>query len=351
MSELIQLNNLVTDSVIVSDSLSLDNEITINVPFPPKINPCDLITMLPDGNVPTRTPNAFIIYRKALIEAVRAEGHNLPMSSISSIASKQWYKEPENVKSEYKRLAIEAFNYSNTIIKSNSISRRRKNERWNTITFNNNSMTSRKDPKRPKKLSKNSKVQSSSRRNSTTPENVLQNTTNDIVNDNINLNTTNVNDTINDEHTFTSTNNNIIANIIGNINDTNNRLLTTDENLLPLPADWDEYSYQSPEIVSISNNDCLLEDNLDVMLSPISPFNNQNFSDSFVNTQQILTEVPHQNIWLVGNGINNGPYYYDTNLTCQFDKNVNDGLFVSEFPYIDTGKLCLDTIKNYNIAI
>ncbi|CAG8830165.1 20399_t:CDS:1, partial [Gigaspora rosea] len=143
MSERIQTDNLVTDSVIVSEPSTLDKEeIRINVPFPPKINPRDLITLLPDGNVPTRTPNAFIIYRKALIEAIRAEGHNLPMSSISSIASKQWHKEPDFVKSEYKRLAIEALDHSNTMIKSSSISRRRKNERWNTITFDNNNMTS-----------------------------------------------------------------------------------------------------------------------------------------------------------------------------------------------------------------
>ncbi|CAG8619738.1 3159_t:CDS:2, partial [Racocetra persica] len=269
MPKIIQPNNLVTDSVIISDSSALDNQIAINVPFPPKIDPRDLITLLPDGNVPTRTPNAFIIYRKALIEAVRAEGHNLPMSSISSIASKQWYKEPDNVKSEYKRLAIEAFNYSNTIIKSTSISRRRKNERWNTITFNNNSMTSRKDPKRPKKLSKNSKVQSPSRRGST-------------------------------------------------------------------PENWEEYAYQSPEIGSIPSNECMLEDNLDAILSPIPPF----ISDSY---QQMSTEVqvPHQNTWMVGNYINNGLYYYDTNLTSQLDKNVavNDGFFgFSEFPYVDTGK-------------
>ncbi|CAG8594734.1 17380_t:CDS:1, partial [Racocetra fulgida] len=330
MSKVIQPNNLVIDSVIDSESSALDNQIAINVPFPPKINPRDLITMLPDGNVPTRTPNAFIIYRKALIEAVRAEGHNLPMSSISSIASKQWYKEPENVKSEYKRLAIEAFNYSNTIIKSTSISRRRKNERWNTITFSNNSMTSRKDPKRPKKLTKNSKVQSPTRRGST-PENVLPNTTNDIVN---NLDTINVNDTINDKHALTSPNNNIFVDIdmIGNINDTNDTLLTTDENLLSLP-EWEEYAYQSPEIGSIPSNECMLEDNLDVMLSPIPPF----ISDSFVN-QQISTEISHQNIWMLGNDINNGSYYYDT--TSQFDKNVvvNDGLFgLSEF-HVDTGK-------------
>ncbi|CAG8665987.1 26238_t:CDS:2 [Dentiscutata erythropus] len=243
MSERIQTNNnmitdSVTDSVVVAEPSTLDKEIRINVPFPPRINPRDLITLLPDGNVPTRTPNAFIIYRKALIEAIRAEGHNLPMSSISSIASKQWYKEPECVKSEYKRLAIEALNYSNTIIKSCSISRRRKNERWNTITFNNNSMTSRKDPKRPKKLSKSLKIQSPSRTDITpTPEN----------------------------------------------------------------------------------------------LSPT---------------------IQQQNIW-IGNDFNNIPYYYDTNPTSQFDKNINDGFFtLPEFPYgIDTGKLCLDTLKNYNIPI
>ncbi|CAG8734478.1 10118_t:CDS:1 [Gigaspora margarita] len=334
MSERIQTDNMVTDSVIVAEPSTLDKEeIRIIVPFPPKINPRDLITLLPDGNVPTRTPNAFIIYRKALIEAIRAEGHNLPMSSISSIASKQWHKEPDFVKNEYKRLAIEALDHSNTMIKSSSISRRRKNERWNTITFSNNSMTSRKDPKRPKKLSKNLKIQSP------TPESLSpSNKVNDIMKDNINDNhDNNIKDTINNDQVLIS------SNIISNLNDINDTLSTNDENFSIDSVDsanWDNYVYQSPEIASISNNNDGLFENVNLDHLNLDTF----FQNSFINNLPILSEVPQ---WSE-NDANNSSYYYDTNSTNQFDKNINDSFFLPEFPYsFDTGKLCLDTLKNF----
>ncbi|CAG8615332.1 12638_t:CDS:1, partial [Dentiscutata heterogama] len=117
----------------------------------------------------------------------------------------------------------------------------------------------------------------------------------------------------------------MIDNIIGNLSDTN-------ETLSPLSVDsanWDDFVYhQSPEIASISNNnDGLLENFIF----------NQNFPTSLINNQPILTEVQQQNIW-IENDFNNSHYYYDTNPTSQFDKNINDSFF--EFPYsIDTGKL------------
>ncbi|CAG8596008.1 13346_t:CDS:2 [Rhizophagus irregularis] len=92
----------------------------IRPPFPPTIDPHDLISPvntskdskddLSQKKLRTRAPNAFIIYRKVFIETARSQGYYLPMTVISSMASQSWEKENEVVKSEYRRLAREAFN-------------------------------------------------------------------------------------------------------------------------------------------------------------------------------------------------------------------------------------------------
>ncbi|CAG8456887.1 3428_t:CDS:2 [Diversispora eburnea] len=82
------------------------------LPFPPEINAKDLIAHResPDGTkkLTTRAPNAFIIFRKQFVKTARDEGHFLPMTVISSMASTAWENEREEVRVEYKRIAREA---------------------------------------------------------------------------------------------------------------------------------------------------------------------------------------------------------------------------------------------------
>ncbi|CAI2174613.1 12531_t:CDS:1 [Funneliformis geosporum] len=109
-------------------------------PFPPRINPQDLVSSSKNNadnkKIPTRAPNAFIIYRKIFIQTARSQGYCLPMTVISSMASQSWEKENDIVKSEYKRLAKEAFNLRCEMLpKSFTSSRRRKREKWNIISF------------------------------------------------------------------------------------------------------------------------------------------------------------------------------------------------------------------------
>ncbi|CAJ0866854.1 20613_t:CDS:2 [Entrophospora sp. SA101] len=66
-----------------------------------------------NGKFPTRSPNAFIIYRKAFLGTVQADGYKLPMTVISTMVSKSWENEPQYVKDEYKKLAKEAFDCLN----------------------------------------------------------------------------------------------------------------------------------------------------------------------------------------------------------------------------------------------
>ncbi|CAG8596590.1 2150_t:CDS:2 [Funneliformis mosseae] len=112
---------------------------SIKPSFPPLLDPKDLLIIGKD-NKPTRSPNAFIIYRKVFFKTVRNEGHILPMTAISSMASQSWEGESEEVKKYYKKLAKEAYNYRNELFPKKS-SRRRKRETWNIISFNNNNIT------------------------------------------------------------------------------------------------------------------------------------------------------------------------------------------------------------------
>ncbi|RIA89795.1 hypothetical protein C1645_771423 [Glomus cerebriforme] len=105
----------------------------IKLPFPPQIDPYDLIIKSQGGKIPSRSPNAFIIYRKVYIETARSDGYNLPMTVISSMASKNWERECEDVKEEYRRLAKEAFDARNEMLpKAN---RKRKRQKWNLVSF------------------------------------------------------------------------------------------------------------------------------------------------------------------------------------------------------------------------
>nr|CAG8484910.1 8274_t:CDS:2 [Entrophospora candida] len=70
--------------------------------------PVTSISAFDEPHKPSRAPNAFIIYRKAFVKAARDEGHCLPMTVISSMASAAWEKESEEVKTEYKRISKEA---------------------------------------------------------------------------------------------------------------------------------------------------------------------------------------------------------------------------------------------------
>ncbi|CAG8580046.1 25032_t:CDS:1 [Cetraspora pellucida] len=131
---------------INSNDPSIKNQVINNLkpfikpPFPPTINPCDLITLLPNGKT-SKAPNAFLVYRKAFIDAARNDGYSLPMTIISTMASQSWEQESEIVKNEYKQLAKDAFDYRNEIVPKSE--RRRKREKWNIISF---SKPSRKTP-------------------------------------------------------------------------------------------------------------------------------------------------------------------------------------------------------------
>jgi hypothetical protein len=99
--------NMTSSSVETSPVLTQDPSpvVLIKPPFPPTINIDDLVTSKPNGDKPSKSSNAFIIYRKAYVKELHSRGINLQMTQISPMVSESWKQEPDNVKAEYKRLA------------------------------------------------------------------------------------------------------------------------------------------------------------------------------------------------------------------------------------------------------
>ncbi|CAG8438899.1 7058_t:CDS:2 [Acaulospora colombiana] len=129
------------DSMMASRVIS-DAQPLIKLPFPPMIDPHDLIVSRPDGREPSKAPNAFIIYRKLFNKTAKDNGYTLPMSVISPIASKSWEQESEMVKNEYRRIAREAFLYRSEICPK---PKREGKKRWNIVSFaHSEQKTSRK---------------------------------------------------------------------------------------------------------------------------------------------------------------------------------------------------------------
>ncbi|GBB98384.1 hypothetical protein RclHR1_03210005 [Rhizophagus clarus] len=131
--------------------------------FPPNINLRELIakqTFADSSRNSGRAPNAFIIYRKAFVEAARNDGYQLPMTIVSSMASRSWDLEPEFVKEEYKKLAKEANSIRNKLIPKLSKKRRQK---WNIISFpppsNTKPSTTSSPVNKKKSTSKKKKVE------------------------------------------------------------------------------------------------------------------------------------------------------------------------------------------------
>ncbi|CAJ0759148.1 17243_t:CDS:2 [Entrophospora sp. SA101] len=105
----------------------------IKPPFPPVIDIRELIIKLTNGKLPAKSPNAFLIYRKAFLGTVQADGYKLPMTVISTMVSKSWESEPQYVKDEYKKLSKEAFNRLNEMNPKST--KPNKRERWNFVSF------------------------------------------------------------------------------------------------------------------------------------------------------------------------------------------------------------------------
>ncbi|CAG8578800.1 5548_t:CDS:2 [Ambispora leptoticha] len=79
----------------------------VDVPFPPDVNPKDLIRRDQNGILRARATNKFLIYRSQYAKALKAKGFCISMRTVSTLASKSWQKEPRKVQRKYEELAKE----------------------------------------------------------------------------------------------------------------------------------------------------------------------------------------------------------------------------------------------------
>ncbi|CAG8554791.1 14572_t:CDS:2 [Ambispora leptoticha] len=77
------------------------------VPFPPKITPEECI-VLKDNKIPSKSPNCFIIYRRAFQKEIRENKCYFKLDYVSKLASETWKQEPHEVKTAYKEIAKQA---------------------------------------------------------------------------------------------------------------------------------------------------------------------------------------------------------------------------------------------------
>ncbi|CAG8745950.1 16321_t:CDS:1 [Dentiscutata heterogama] len=79
---------------------------TLVLPFPPQINPEDLMNCK-TRKLPSKPPNAFFIYRKVYTKELVAQNLRFKMTDVSPWVSISWKRESNEVKDKYKAIAKE----------------------------------------------------------------------------------------------------------------------------------------------------------------------------------------------------------------------------------------------------
>src|SRR4051812_39939439 len=82
----------------------------ITLPFPPSITVSDIVNRRKPSRAKSKSPNAFLIYRKAFLNQLSRSHHNLRMTDVSRLVSKYWQSETEDVKDAYRKIAQEVEN-------------------------------------------------------------------------------------------------------------------------------------------------------------------------------------------------------------------------------------------------
>ncbi|CAG8767839.1 5970_t:CDS:1, partial [Cetraspora pellucida] len=83
------------------------SNLLVIVPFPPKVDPLDLIRRNKHGELLARSTNKFLIYRNEYAKQLHSQGYRLSMREVSKMASKAWKKEERRVKRKYEEIARE----------------------------------------------------------------------------------------------------------------------------------------------------------------------------------------------------------------------------------------------------
>ncbi|CAG8437874.1 8932_t:CDS:2 [Ambispora gerdemannii] len=92
------------------------DSLNITIPFPPDVTSYNLIEKailkLKVSGKTSRIPNAFIAYRMCFCKALQALNHPVvTQPQLSAISKEFWLKEPDYVREEYQKIALEARNF------------------------------------------------------------------------------------------------------------------------------------------------------------------------------------------------------------------------------------------------
>ncbi|CAG8445542.1 6186_t:CDS:2 [Rhizophagus irregularis] len=77
----------------------------LSLPFPPTISASDIINKRKPCRFISKSPNAFLIYRKAFLDHLSLTNHNLRMTEVSKLVSNHWKNETEFVKDAYRKIS------------------------------------------------------------------------------------------------------------------------------------------------------------------------------------------------------------------------------------------------------
>ncbi|CAG8696517.1 9239_t:CDS:1, partial [Acaulospora colombiana] len=107
----------------------------IRLPWPPSITASDFLSRRkPSQNL--RSPNAFLVYRKAFLDQLSRSNHNLKMTDVSKLVSIYWKNEAKCVKDAYKEIAQE--------VEKELIENRKKDLSTIRVVWKNSKLSSRK---------------------------------------------------------------------------------------------------------------------------------------------------------------------------------------------------------------
>ncbi|CAG8614224.1 11370_t:CDS:1, partial [Paraglomus occultum] len=65
--------------------------------------PENLITQKKNGQLPTKSPSAFIIYRSLYVKKLRSQGYRFQQRCFSAVATKAWDQESSDFKTEFRK--------------------------------------------------------------------------------------------------------------------------------------------------------------------------------------------------------------------------------------------------------
>ncbi|CAG8602156.1 3328_t:CDS:2 [Ambispora gerdemannii] len=129
-------------------NIPADKVPAVQVPFPPDVNPKDLIRRDPSGILRARATNKFLIYRSQYAKALKAKGYCISMRTVSALASKSWQKEPRKVQRKYEELAKEVAKIREEIstVSSTELTSERRENPFELARFNPSNIINTNNP-------------------------------------------------------------------------------------------------------------------------------------------------------------------------------------------------------------